>query len=178
MVTSVKLPKIYKLHVEPITTSKAKFLKFFGTKNFYANRPLEISFLFENISGEPFPGCTFSWRIAWPSGQAVEDGCNVPALQINEKWQSKPYPTDALSEGFGLISPTNLPRVANGSVVLDAGGREYRKQDDLEYSFGSIPVRRTQETYTYYGVMISAIALLIAALDKIIALLKWLLRIS
>jgi hypothetical protein len=168
---------IYQLCVEPISVSKAKLLKFFNTKSFYAHRPLEISFRFENIGEEPFPGCIFSWHIAWPSGQAVYASCEVPALQRGENRQSKPYRTDALSEGFGLIFLTNFPSVPNGSTVLHVGNREYRKREDIIESFGSVLAKRTQELYTFYGLMISAIGLLVTALDKIIALVRWFLKL-
>jgi hypothetical protein len=166
------LPETYRLRVEPISVSKAKLLKFFHTKSFFAHQPLEISFLFENIGGERFPGGIFSWHIDWPSGQSVHENCEIPALEKNEKRGCKPYPTHALSEGFGLIFITDLPSVPNGFVILRAGANEYKSYPDLQNAIGSVLAKRTQETYTFYGLTISAIGLLITALDRFIALLK------
>ena len=166
------------MRVEPISVSKARLLKFIPTKTFLAQQRLEISFLFENIGEEPFPGCVFSWHISWPNGQSVYASCDVPALQKNEKYSSEPYLTDALSEGFGLIFITNLPKVTNGFVMFQIRNREYRRQGDLEESIGHVLAKRSQEFYTFYGLIISAIGLLITALDKIIVLLRWLLRLN
>jgi hypothetical protein len=158
--------------------SKAKLLKFFHTKSFYAHRPLEISFLFENVGEERFPGGIFSWHIDWPSGQSVHEDCEIPALERNEKRSSKPYQTDALSEGFGLIFIAKLPSVSNGFAILQAGTKEYKRPEDLVDSIGSVLAKRSQETYTFYGLLISAIGLSISALDKVIVLLRWLLRLN
>ena len=170
--------KIYRLRVETSGKSKAKLLKFIPSKSFYAHQPLEISFLFENVGEETFPGGIFSWHIDWPSGQSVHDNCDIPALERNEKKSCKPYQTDALSEGFGLIFITNLPQAANGFVTLQAGNKEYRRYEDLADSIGFVLAKRTQETYTFYGLIISAIGLFITASDRLVLLLKWLLKLA
>jgi len=93
----------YKLVVKTFLKSKARLFRFLPMKSFVAGEFFEISFRLENMSQEAFPGADFSYKIDWPSGQRVNNLFPIPPLKRNETYNSPPFTTQALCDGFGLI---------------------------------------------------------------------------
>jgi hypothetical protein len=165
--------KTYGLDVKPFIESKARLLRFFKTKDFFAGRKFEVSFQFENTGSETIPALIFASRIEWPSGQHVTTGVEVPALESKKKWTSKPEETDALCEGFGLLYMRPLLIVGSAFIPVSVNGERLDSKVG-EVCVATINARRAQEVYALWGLVVSAFGLLVVALDKIVTFVRWL----
>jgi len=165
--------KTYGLEVKPIIKSKAKLLRFFKTKEFFAGRKFDVSFQFENTGSETIPASTFKSRIDWPSGQHVTIPVPLSTLEGKKKWTSEPKETDALCEGFGLLYVHSSHKVSGTSLPVSVNGE--RLDSKLgEVCVATINARRAQEVYALWGLVVSAFGLFVVALDKIVTFIRWL----
>jgi hypothetical protein len=163
----------YKLIVKASLKSKAKFLKLFPIKSFIAGEPFELSFEIQNISEEGFPGADFSFKIVWPSGQVFFDGFPIPPLKKTEVYKSPAITTEALCNGFGLISITAPLSIKDeqGKTrnITYYSGERVEDYIDIQSSISSVRAKTWEEIYEFWALMISAASLLIIALEKIIS---------
>jgi hypothetical protein len=168
----------YKLVVKTIVKSKAKLFKFLPTKSFVLGGSFQISFRFENMSQETFPGADCSYKIEWPSRQIVEHRFPISPLKKNEVYNSPTLTTEALCDGFGLIYITGLSTVKDEQgrtrQVKFYSGKRVEDYIDIEYSVSSVNAKSWEEIYEFWALIIATISLLIIALEKIISLLNWL----
>lgn len=175
-------PKPYKLIIRPILNSKAKLLKLFPTDSFIYHQPFEISFHFQNIGNETFPGAEFYYEIHWPSGQVVSERFPLPPLKKNESFDSSIFKTDALAEGYGLIF---ISRRSSTLIIKDEKnfwprevefykGERVEDYIDIRASIASVNAIRSEQIYVVWGLVISAIGLLIVALEKLAEFIRWL----
>lgn len=166
-------PKTYGLDVKPIIESKARLLRFFKTKEFFAGRKFEVSFQLENTGSETIPASTLKIRIDWPSGQHVKIAVPVPTLEGKKKWTSEPQETDALCEGFGLLY-MHPSHIVGGTFVSVSVNGERLDSQMPEVCVATINARRAQEVYALWGLVVSAFGLFVVALDKIVTFIRWL----
>lgn len=174
-------PEAYKLTIKAIVKSKAKLFKFIPLKSIVAGEIFKISFQFQNISDETFPGVSFNYQIFWPSEQFTTDDFEIPALKKNESYNSPTIETEAFCEGFALIFANKKHEL----MVKDEQGRmrlvklyKGKHEDDYlrpQYSIASAKAKRSEEIYEFWAMIISAIGLLIIALEKIVGFFDWLL---
>jgi hypothetical protein len=169
----------YRLIIRPLLKSKAKLLKLFPTDSFIYHQPFEIAFHFQNISDETFPGAEFYYEVHWPSGQVVWKKFSIPPLKKNEPFNSPIFKTAALCEGYGLIL---ILRGAAQWIIKDEKsfwprevecyrGEMAEDRMDISTNIASVNSIRSEEIYTMWGLVVSAIGLLIIALEKVLTFL-------
>jgi len=145
------------------------------------------SFQFENVSDERFPGTGSSRvpiEIRWPSSQAVKIGLLIPPIDKNETWATRTVLTEALCEGFGLISiPWQTPHIKDNKgmkrrVLFYISKHRLRRNDNIGIaeSIATIKAKSGEEIYEFWAMIISAAGLAIIALEKIWSFLNWLIH--
>lgn len=166
-------PEPYKLTINVSLKSKAKLFKFFPMKSIISGQYFDIAVRLQNIGNETFPGADFHFEIVWPSQQMVKHRFPIPKLEVNEIYDSPKFKTEALCDGFGLI----FLRGRRSPIVKDGQGNlreiqfyEGKRTEDLmniRVSVASINSKRSEEIYEFWAMTISAISLLIIAIEKI-----------
>lgn len=182
-------PQPYKLMIDTLTKSKAKFLKFIPMKSFVEGEKYEISFELENIGEEVFPGGILYFKIGWPSQQVVRGHFMIPRLRRNKNYGTPKFLTDVLSDGYGLVSIKmyNVEDEQGKSWQVELYrkrikpyGERVQDRIDTSASVHSIRGKSWEEIYEFWALIAAAISLAIIALEKIydyvLNLLAWLLR--
>lgn len=177
-------PQPYKLMIEALTESKAKFLKVIPTNSFVEREKYEISFKLKNLGEDDFPKGKLRIRIEWPSQQNVKLGIPVDHwLKKNELYQTKVVLTDVMSEGYALIYVDGYdahvsPAEAHARNIqqdklpnIEFYSDEEAKSRILESSFSSIKCKTPEKIYEFWALIIATISLAIIALEKFFAFL-------
>ncbi len=168
--------KPYRLIIKSITESKAKFLRAFPMKkkSFVEGEKLDIFFELENMSEENFPGGMLYFYINWTSQQQVRHSFPILPLKPNQTWVTEKFETAALSQGFALIyisMPSIHDEHGQPHDVEFYSGRRLENYIDIRASIASIKVKTWEEIYEFWALIISALSLLIIALDKLYSFL-------
>jgi hypothetical protein len=119
-------------------------------------------------------------KVVWTSGQSVHWPVDIPQLKPgqedyarfrNEKNTiSTEQKSEAFSSGFGLFSCDGIDPPNTGLASFD-GATSYVIGKGL--SVQSVKVTTWDTIYSKYSMFISAVALFIVALEKIIPFLSW-----
>ena len=169
-----------RLLIEPITESKAKFLKF-PLKSFVDREKYEFSFRIKNIGSIAFNGGTLTCVIKYSIPHELIESFSIKPLKLGETTETESFLTEALSSGFGLFlirdfhtdghkkSETELFK----GKITESG---YTIEDKInpKFSFHSIKIKTWEEIIGFWALMIATISLSIIAFEKIIGLLNWL----
>jgi len=114
--------KPYRLIVKVLSKSKAKLFRLIPLKSIISGEPFEVSFHFQNISEETFPGADFNYDIVWPSQQYNTETIKVPLLKKNGSYNTPSATINALSDGFGLVYIRKSPMHEGFYVIKDEKG--------------------------------------------------------
>jgi hypothetical protein len=162
--------------------SEAPFLrlgkhKWGKREDFVDTEGYALRFKFKNLQSVPFPsGCAFM-RVIWTSGQFVTWRVDIPQLKPEQEDYAKfdrvltEQKSEALSSGFGLFFCRGIDPTNTGLTSFD-GATSYEIGPDGQ-SIQSVKVTTWNTIYAKYSMYISAVALIIIALEGFIPFLSW-----
>jgi hypothetical protein len=162
--------------------SEAPFLKLGKIKcgereDFVETEGYALRFKFKNLQPAPFPSGKALMQVKWTSGLFVGWVVNIPQLKPGQEDYAKFCPrlteqekSEALSSGYGLFHCAEFD--PSNTVLTNFDGVT---------SYGTAPTPSVQSIkvttwniiYAKYSMCISAGALAIIALEKIIPFLSW-----
>lgn len=179
----LKEQKPYKLIVKTSLKSKAKLFKSIPLKSVVSGEPYEITFYFQNIAEETFPGANFNFDIQWPSQQFDSGTIKVPPLNKNDAHNSSSTTFTALSDGSSLVfirvNPYHMGEyhIKNEKNELRTvqfyKGKRVEDRIKSSASISLINSKTSEEIYEFWALVIAMFSLFIIALEKVISIWNW-----
>jgi hypothetical protein len=149
-------------------------------KSFIEGEPYTVQFRFKNLGSQKFPGGHASMYVSWPTGTRVEWPLKIPPLEPNETRYAtcRGLPaasSEAICSGFGLVLCSSI--TSDDKQGVDLMNLEGTYQVHVGYdprSVDDIQATTWSEFSTRYALVISAVGLLIVALEKVVSFFWWL----
>jgi len=159
------------LILNPITRSKAKFLKLFPLKSFIEGEEYEVSLQVANIGQVDFPGGSLRVKASWPSLQTASFSLPVIPLRKGEYTITSKFTSDVLCDGYCLlfVDRPDIRDTQGKPLELEFySGRSVEDRLDTNFSISAIKAKTWEEIYEFWALIIAAISLLVIAIDIII----------
>lgn len=158
--------------------SKAKILGK-RVKSYLVGQDFEVTYRIENIGDGEFAGGIVKILISWPNGQGEITPYTIPLLKGGDERPLEPSPSTwgVLSRGFALFSLLDAKYHFGRPITIYKDEENQIPMGKQAPAFYSVLGKEPEEIYEFWGMIISAIALVILVGDKIIQFLKWFLPI-
>jgi len=180
----LKEQKPYKLIVKISLKSKAKLFKSIPLKSVVKGEPYELTFYFQNIAEETFPGANFNFDIQWPTDQFDSGTIKVPLLEKNGSYNSPSATFTALSDNSALVfirvshhheGEYHIKNEKNElRTVQFYKGKRVEDRIKSNRSISLINSKTSEEIYEFWALVIAMFSLFIIALEKLVSIWSWL----
>jgi hypothetical protein len=146
-------------------------------EDFVETEVYRLAFKFKNLQTIPFPSGQARMEVVWTSGQFVRWKVAIPQLKPGQEEYAifdthlTQHESEALSSGYGLFVCKEI-EPGNTNLASIDGMTSYSVGTEVN-SVQSVKVTTWNTIYGKYSMYISAGALAIIALEKIIQFLFW-----
>jgi hypothetical protein len=174
----------YRLGIQVEVSSEA-MLRFWKcvlrAKSLIEGEPYKLTLKFANLTKGDFPGGRISIMVVWASRQkSYWENIQIPPLRQEETKETMLVRRDRIvSAGFGLIFCYSLVSDDGSPASLWSieGSEIYGIGKEAEHPIRGLRCNTWVDLYTKYGLLVSAVGLLIVALERLFSFFIWILKL-